>query len=260
VFSWLRNRRRRRWQEEGLPKETRAWLHGLRVLRDLDADELRKLEGYTRVFLEEKHFEGCGGLEMSDKIRVVIAAQAALLVLGLDPDWYWRVRSVLVYPSTFRNRMEWLDEAGVVRREDAANLGEAWPDGPVVLAWDAAYHGGRAEDDGFNTVLHEFAHKLDMLDDDTDGLPPVPAARRERWQELLEGAYDEVCDDLDVGRRPFLDDYAATNPAELFAVAVESFFERPRRMRRAMPEFYAMLTEFFAQDPAERRARRLARR
>ena len=255
MLGWLRDRRHRRWLEEGLPEASRAWLRGLRVFRGLDASELQRLEGLTRIFLEEKHFEGCGGLEMSDKIRVVIAAQASLLILGLDYAWYQQVRSVLVYPSTFRNRMEWLDESGVVRSEDGANLGEAWPDGPVVLAWDAAYQGGRAEDDGFNTVLHEFAHKLDFLDDDSDGTPPLPAADRARWQQVLEREYELAERAADAGRRTFLDEYAATNPSELFAVAVESFFERPRRMRRALPEFYAVLAEFFRQDPASRRER-----
>ncbi len=250
VFGWLRERRRRRWQREGLSEDARRWLHTLPVLRALSLEQRTQLEGLTRVFLEEKNFEACGGLEMSDKIRVVIAAQACILILELNHDWYHRVRTILVYPSTFRNAMTWRDENGVVRHLDAANLGEAWPGGPIVLAWDAAYQGGRNHDDGYNTVIHEFAHKLDMLDGETDGIPPLPREQRARWESVLAREYEAAQRAAASGRKSFLDSYAATNPAELFAVASESFFERPRRMQKEHEELYGLMRDFYCQDPA----------
>ena len=255
VFRWLRRRRRKRWQSEGLSEEARQSLHTLPILQRLSESSLRRLEGLTRVFMEEKNFEGCGGLEMTDKIRGVIASQACLLILELDHDWFHRVRTVLVYPSTFRNAMQWRDENGVVRHLDAANLGEAWPGGPIVLAWDAAYQGGRKDDDGFNTVIHEFAHKLDMLDGETDGVPPLPSAERQRWESVLAREYEAAQRAAAAGRKSFLDSYAATNPAELFAVASESFFERPRGMQRKHEELYGLMRDFYRQDPASEPAR-----
>jgi len=252
MFAWLRRRRRTRLMAEGLPPEWEEHMDRLPFVARLEPEDRERLHGLVRVFLEEKHFEGCNGLEMRDKIRVVIAAQACLLILRLDHVFYQKVRSILVYPSVFQHGFARRDETGVIEKGEHHNLGEAWPGGPVILAWDHAYQGGRDPDDGQNTVFHEFAHKLDMLDGLTDGIPPLTDAHREdAWRERLLTAYHHFQADVEAGRKVFLDPYGATHPAEYFAVATEMFFERPRAMRQRATESYELLRTFYRQDPAE---------
>ena len=252
MLSWLRRFRRKRFLREGLCEEWRQWLDFLPVLHDLPPGDRRKLEGMTRVFLEEKHFEGCGGFEMRDKVRVVIAAQACLLILNLHHDFFQRVRTILVYPSTFKHGSSWQRADGVVERHESANLGEAWPGGPIILAWDSAYQGGRDANDGQNTVFHEFAHKLDMLDDVTDGIPPLSHDIEEGWRDDFLNLYHQFVADLQGGRKRLLGSYAATNPAEFFATASEYFFELAIELEARDPLLYALLERFYRQDPARR--------
>lgn len=251
MFHFLRGFRRKRFLREGLCEESRAWLDYLPVLRNLPPGDRKRLEGMTRVFLEEKHFEGCGGLEMRDKIKVVIAAQACLLILNLHHDFFHRVRTILVYPTTFKHGTTWRRPDGIVERRESANLGEAWPGGPVVLAWDSAYQGGRNANDGQNTVFHEFAHKLDMLDGITDGIPPLSDdIKNDGWREEFIAANQKYLSDLKRGRPRLLDSYAATQPAEFFAVATECFFELSVPLQQREPQLYSLLERFYRQDPA----------
>ncbi len=253
MLSWFRHRRRKRYLREGLGEEWRQWLDYLPVLHDLMPGDRQRLEGMTRVFLEEKHFEGCGGLVMRDKIRVVIAAQACLLILNLHHDFFHRVKTILVYPSTFKHGTQWRRPDGVVEHRESANLGEAWPGGPVILAWDSAYQGGRDADDGQNTVFHEFAHKLDMLDGITDGIPPLTDdVENDGWRASMLKEYDKLVNDLQSGRKRLMDSYAATNPAEFFATASECFFELAVELEAVEPHLYALLETFYRQDPARR--------
>ena len=253
MFGWWRDLRRRRWQAQGLGKEARSWLEALPLFHDLSPAEMKRLEGLVRVFLEEKHFEGCGGLEMRDKIRVVIAAQACLLVLNLHHDFFHRVRTILVYPSTFEHRSAWRRHDGVVEQQSQAVLGEAWPGGPVVLAWDSSYQGGRDPSDGQNTVVHEFAHKLDMLDGITDGIPPLPTrTESEAWREEFLRLYQSFAQRVSAGRTGMLDAYGATHEGEFFATASEVFFEQAAEMQRREAELYGLLRTFYRQDPARR--------
>lgn len=236
---------------EGLPEDWARWLEVLPFVARLPHADQQRLAGMVRVFLDEKDFEGCGGLEMRDKIRVVIAAQACLLILHLDHVFYQRVRTILVYPSSFRHRSQLVTAGGVVESHEQHNLGEAWPGGPIILAWDHAYQGGRDPDDGQNTVFHEFAHKLDMLDGVTDGIPPLTREHeQDDWRARLQSAYQLHAAAVQQGRKVFLDPYGATHPAEFFAVATEMFFECPRTLRRREQEVYALLKTFYRQDPA----------
>ncbi|MHC4823398.1 MAG: M90 family metallopeptidase [Planctomycetota bacterium] len=252
MFAWIRNRRRRRLMAQTMPSSWEPWLEALPFVARLSLEDRERLCGMIQVFLAEKHFEGCDGLEMRDKIKVVIAAQACLLILRLDHVFYQKVHTILVYPSVFRHSSQGTGHGGVVVQREHTNLGEAWPGGPIILAWDHAYQGGRDPDDGQNTVFHEFAHKLDMLDGVTDGIPPLTDQHEGlAWRARFQEAYDQFVDRVESGRRHLLDPYGATDIAEFFAVATEMFFERPRDLQRRKPKVYALLQTFYRQDPAE---------
>ena len=234
------------------PDDLRAHLErNVPYLRKLDDAERKKLEGLVQVFLAEKSFEGCGGLELTDEMRVTIAAQACLLVLHRDGDLYPELASILVYPSTFRAKTV-RAEGGVVVEGDQARLGES-ARGTVVLAWDDVLHGGRLTHDGHNVVLHELAHQLDQEDGAADGAPILD--RRSQygaWARVLGHDYEELAEAVERHRKSDLDEYGATNPAEFFAVVTEAFFERPRELERKHPALYAQLREYYRQDPARR--------
>lgn len=206
----------------------------------------RKLKDLAILFLAEKQLTAVHGLVLTDAMRVSIAAQACLPILELGLDWYRGWSGVIVYPGDFRVRRTEVDEDGVVHEWDDDLAGEAMPRGPVVLSWDAA-----ANDPYINVVIHEFAHKLDMLDGVADGRPPLhagmdPAA----WQRAFEAAYEGFCDSVERGRDTWLDPYGAEHPSEFFAVVSEAFFEDPKETRRRYPDVYDQLKLFYRQDPA----------
>lgn len=204
------------------------------------------------MLVEEKDWEGCGGLEMTDEIRVTIAAQACLLILNIEHEYYRRVTSILVYPAAYKT-MPSRGRDGVIR-EGQANLGEAWLRGPVVLSWDDARRGALDPKDGHNLVFHEFAHKLDMLDGAADGTPPLADQETLRqWVQTMTREFAALRDAAERGRKTVLDTYGATNPAEFFAVATECFFEKARQLRQRHPSVYELLKDYYQQDPAERR-------
>jgi Mlc titration factor MtfA (ptsG expression regulator) len=205
-----------------------------------------KLRELVLLFLAEKEFAGAHGLELTDEMRVSIAAQACVPILGLGLDWYHCWRGIVVYPGDFRvNRTE-VDEDGVVHEWDDELAGEAMPGGPVVLSWDAL-----ARDPEINVVIHEFAHKLDMLNGTADGVPPLHAGMdRAAWIRAFEDGYEGFCDALERGKDTWLDPYAAEHPSEFFAVISEAFFREPGETRRRYPDVYDQLRLFYRQDPA----------
>jgi len=204
-----------------------------------------KLKELALLFLAEKQFAGAHGLEVTDAMRVSIAAQACVPILELGLDWYAGFTGIVVYPGDFRVRRSHTDEQGVVHEWDDELAGEAMPGGPVVLSWDAA-----ANDAQINVVIHEFAHKLDMLNGEADGLPPLhPGMARAAWTAAFEQAYGGFCDALERGKETWLDPYAAEHPSEFFAVISEAFFEQPGETRRRYPDVYEQLRLFYKQDP-----------
>ena len=206
----------------------------------------RKLKDLALLFLAEKQLTAVHGLVLTDAMRVSIAAQACLPILELGLDWYAGWSGVVVYPGDFRVRRTEVDEDGVVHEWIDDLAGEAMPRGPVVLSWDATAH-----DPYMNVVIHEFAHKLDMLDGVADGKPPLHAGMDARaWQQAFAAAYQGLCDALDRGRDTWLDPYAAEHPSEFFAVISEAFFEDPRETRHRYPDVYDQLKLFYRQDPA----------
>jgi MtfA peptidase len=205
-----------------------------------------KLRDLALLFLAEKEFTGAHGLELTDEMRVSIAAQACLPILELGLDWYRGWRGIVVYPGDFRVRRTEVDEDGVVHEWDDELAGEAMPGGPVVLSWDAL-----ARDPEINVVIHEFAHKLDMLNGTADGVPPLHAGMdRATWLAAFERAYEEFCDAVERGKDTWLDPYAAEHVSEFFAVMSEAFFREPREVRRRYPDVFDQLRLFYRQDPA----------
>ena len=220
----------------------------LRFLKSLSREEAGKLKNLVLLFLAEKQFAGARGLEVTDDMRLSIAAQACLPILELGLDWYAGWSGIVVHPGDFRVRRSELDEDGVLHEWDDELAGEAMPGGPVVLSWDATAH-----DKQINVVLHEFAHKLDMLRGEASGMPPLhPGMDRKAWTTAFKEAYDGFCDALERGRDTWLDPYAAEHPSEFFAVVSEAFFQDPRETRRRYPGVYEQLKLFYRQDPAAR--------
>lgn len=212
--------------------------------------ELRKL---IRVFLAEKRFEGCGGLEITDEIRVTIAAQACLLLLNREHDYYAGLHSVLVYPSSYRAPSKFVDEAGVVHEGHEGRLGEAWLRGAIILSWDEVRRDSGDFQDGRNVTLHEFAHQLDQQDGSFDGAPILEKLSHYRsWARVLLREYEALGEAADLGQQTLIDQYGATDPAEFFAVSTEAFFESPRALKEKHPELYSELKKFFHQDPLAR--------
>ena len=205
-----------------------------------------KLRELALLFLAEKQFAGAHGLALTDEMRVSIAAQACLPILELGLDWYAGFTGIVVYPGDFRVRRTEMDEHGVVHEWDDELAGEAMPGGPVVLSWDAAAH-----DFQMNVVIHEFAHKLDMLSGAADGVPPLHVGMsRAAWVKAFEEAYQGFCDAVERDRDTWLDPYAAEHPSEFFAVVSEAFFTDPAETRRRYPDVYDQLRLFYRQDPS----------
>jgi len=242
---WLKN-----WRRERILRkhniENDLWNLSTRAFRFLPTGQ--KLKDLVLLFLAEKQFSGARGLSVSEEMRVAIAAQACLPVLELGLDWYSGWTGVVLYPGDFRVRRSELDEDGVLHEWDDELAGEAMPGGPVVLSWDAAAH-----DQAINVVIHEFAHKLDMLSGEPNGVPPLhPDMDRKRWLSSLNTAYQGFCDAVERGRDTWLDPYAAEHRSEFFAVFTEGFFTDPAEARRRYPDFYDQLVLFYKQDPAAR--------
>ena len=252
IFGWLRRRRRTKLLATPFPSAWREALAALPFYRGLDEDERRRLEAILRVIVAEKHWEGFGDLDLDDEKKVVIAAQAALLILEIEHDYYRRVKSILVYPTAFESPFPRHEGGGIVS-EGQRHAGEAWYRGPVVLTWDGVRQGAADPKDGHNVVYHEFAHKLDMLDGYVDGTPPLH--RRDAyaiWRRVMTEEFTRLQDAARRGKRSLLDRYGATNEGEFFAVATETFFEKSRPMARKHPELYALLKDYYRQDPATR--------
>lgn len=253
MFAYFKNRRRAALRKKPLTADQRAVLRqNVPYLAKLDDPEREQLEGLIRIFLAEKSFEGCGGLELTEEIRLTIAAQACLLLLHLDTDIYPNVESILVYPGAYRVRATRSD-GPIVIEGDQARTGESWTRGLVVLAWDHVKFGAARPEDGQNVVLHEFAHQLDGESGWMDGAPELGAlARYASWAKRLGDEFSELSQRLHSGLSSDIDPYGATNPAEFFAVITEMFFEQSRAMKQRHPALYQELALFYRQDPAAR--------
>jgi hypothetical protein len=250
MLNFFKNRRRARLRAQPFPEAWRAHLaRNAPLVAKLTDEQREELFALTQVFVGEKNLEGCGGLEMTDEVRVTIAAQACLLLLGRDTDVFPKVDSVLIYPDTFvSNTVEHHDEFLVSEYEEEME-GEAWPTGAVVLAWRDVLVAARKPSDGYNVVLHEFAHQIDLENGDAECSPALPPhIAPAEWADVMERAYAKHCADVDRRKRTPLDEYGADDPAEFFAVASETFFETPVPLRQHHPELFALLQRFYGFD------------
>lgn len=266
MLSWLRRGGRARtvsiddalWR-----RATGAWL----FMRGLSPGDVVRLRELCERFIAAKDFSGTHGLEVSDLMQVEIAAQACILVLELGSDWYEGWSEVIVYPSQFAPEREIVDEAGVVHLSNEAMAGEAWLGGPVILSYEDVALAADEETRiaGYNVVIHEFAHKLDMRNGEPNGFPPLHASMSGKaWKDAFAAAYEDFCARVDAADRLSeariqaaldalpLDPYAAESAGEFFAVASEGFFETPEIVAPAYPELYQQLRDFYRQDPHAR--------
>jgi hypothetical protein len=252
MFSAIKSWRRRRiLARNALPNE--LWndaLSRLEFLRRYPPGDRQRLRDLVVLFLDAKFIVGAGGFEVTPLARVVIALQACILILNLDLDYYTGWESVVVYAGEFVTDFEWVDDAGVVHRVHEPIAGEAMPHGPVMLSWEDVEASADWDETGMNLVIHEFAHKLDMLDGDADGTPPLHAnMSRTEWQHVFDAAYEDFCARVDAGETPAIDEYAAEAPGEFFAVGSEVFFAEPELLWAEYPELYRQLALFYRQDP-----------
>jgi Mlc titration factor MtfA (ptsG expression regulator) len=223
-------------------------LRRCRPARRLGASDQAALRVLATLFLERKSLEPVQGLHLDDADRVLLATHACLPILKLGLDWYDGWHSVVVYPAAFIPRREQVDAAGVVHRSDAVLAGEAWGRGPVILSWADVLNIGQKP--GHNVVIHEMAHKLDMLNGDANGFPPLHRRMDHRaWWQAFSSEWDRLKEEQRNGAELPIDPYALESPAEFFAVASEQFFEDPATLRQHLPEVYRQLEQFYRQHP-----------
>ena len=220
--------------------------------RGMAAPLREQLQGLVKRFLHEKTFVGCAGLEVTEEMRVTIAAQACLLLLNRTTEVYPGLHAVLVYPGAFLVPRKQVDPGGVVTETRQDLLGESWGDGRVILSWDHVRRAGHDPEGAQNVVLHEFAHQLDSESGSTNGAPLLGSAERyRRWSETLARDFELLRRETYWGQRDVLDPYGASSPAEFFAVATESFFEQPHALAARHPELYAEFQRYFRVDPRD---------
>jgi MtfA peptidase len=264
LSGWMNARRRARALRDFAVDDT-LWVRTrqhLPFLHDLDEADLSRLRDMVSLFLAQKEFSTAHELELTDEICVGIATQACLPVLNLDLDLYRGWVGIVVYPGEFVIRKTVEDEAGVVHEVMQDASGEAWEGGPVILSWEDVQMTGA--DDAYSVVIHEFAHKIDMLNGEADGHPPLfrrwhPDLTATEWADVFDNAYDQFCARVDAvperrwaqfERTSLIDPYAADHPSEFFAVCSEALFVQPRPFEAQYPQLYRLLARYYRQDPA----------
>jgi Mlc titration factor MtfA (ptsG expression regulator) len=256
-MNWFRRWRRARVLRHATldPRLWQAAVERYPFTRVLTAAEQGRLRDLVILFLDEKAVHGAGGMAVREDVRIAIAVQACILVLNLGLDYYRGWVEVIVYPDEFVAEYDYVDDAGVVHHVEQPMSGESWSGGPVVISWADVQDRGTGR--GYNVVIHEFAHKLDMLNGPPNGFPPLPAEMsRAEWAAAFTSAYEDFCRKVDDWVELGIDEYAAENPAEFFAVLSEAFFECPLVVRGMYPDVYTQLARFYRQDPAARLAAR----
>lgn len=248
---WRKTLQRKRVMARAFPKAWRTILKKrLPYFHALPADLQLQLKRHIQVFLDEKRFVGCDGLQITDEIRVTIAAQACLLLLNRNTDFYPNLRQILVYPDAFIVESHRQDPAGLISEQRNVLAGESWEQGQVILSWRNTLEGAANPHDGNNVVIHEFAHQLDQEDGHANGAPILQ--RRQdylSWSSVFSQAYNELVQAAALGRPSLFNYYGATNPAEFFAVVTEVFFEQPEALNLEHPALYRELSHFYQLDP-----------
>lgn len=248
---YLKRRRRQRLQQRPFPE---TWRHILRqrmpYFRRMPADLQLQLKQHMQVFLEEKIFVGCDGLVVTDEMRVTIAAQACLLLLNRNTDYYPQLSQILIYPSAFIVNKTHTDASGLLTEQRQVLAGESWQQGQVILSWQDTVAGAEVHDDGRNVVIHEFAHQLDQENGPANGAPILARTEHyQSWSRTMQYEFQQLQQRAALGMTSLLDAYGASNPAEFFAVSSEVFFEQPAELAAQHPSLYTELSRFYRLDP-----------
>ena len=245
LFDWFNSPKKIEIAPEIWAKNTAT----LPFLQSLTVDEQKRLKILVEEFLASKEFTAAGGLELSDEICISIATQGCLPILNLGLSAYRDWVGIIVYPDEFVVARQVEDENGVIHEYDDVLSGEAWEGGPLIISWHDAQMAGA----GYNVVIHEFAHKLDMLNGEADGMPALHSGLTEaEWIAVFSAAYDNFCQRVDADEETSIDPYASDDPAEFFAVLSETFFELPEAVDREYPAVYELLKRYYRQDPLSR--------
>ncbi|HIK05114.1 MAG TPA: zinc-dependent peptidase [Trichormus sp. M33_DOE_039] len=242
---------RNRIQKRQFPELWNATIeNNLPIYLQLSPAERRRIQGHIQVFLSEKQFIGCRGLEVTEEMKITISAVACLLLLNERGKYFPKLRSILIYPSTyFVDQTVNLDNYIVEERRDA-RLGESWTKDQVILSWQQVQSDTQNWRDGHNVVLHEFAHQLDQEDGKAEGVPILPHhSDYAIWSRVMTTAYQQLCNDVQQGITTVMDSYGATSPAEFFAVVTETFFEKPQQLHQNHPVLYDLLQKYYQLDP-----------
>jgi Mlc titration factor MtfA (ptsG expression regulator) len=246
-----------KWQRDRLMAKQfpKSWLSiiesNLSIYKSLTSEQQKELLGYIQVFLKEKQFIGCLGLQITEEIKVTIAAIACLLLFGDRKTYFPNLRSVLVYPHAYIVN-ELIMNSYVVEERRVARLGESWTRDQLVLSWEQIQQDVLNWKDGHNVILHEFAHQLDQEDGQAEGVPILPRVLDyEVWKQVMSAEYLQLCDRVENGQKTVLDTYGATSPAEFFAVATETFFEKPKQLNQKHEVLYEILQRYYRLDPRQ---------
>jgi len=250
MFGFIKNRRRRKLLDEPFPDWWDAILRrNLGHYPLLSEPQRTKLRDTLRVFFAEKAWEGCGGLHLTDEIKITVSGAASLLLLGVEHDYFARVDSIIVYPDTFQTPTaedDWEDDFLSERVAE----GQAVYRGPVILGWKHVIAECRDPDLGHNVVIHEFAHQLDFLDESINGTPPLATKAEEvRWAQVMTAAFAAHRRDLDRRQPTFFSEQAGDDETEFFADASEAFYCRPHDLFGEAPEAYELLMGYYQVDP-----------
>ena len=260
MWNWFNDNRRKKILATPFSNEwERLIQNNIQYYQHLNNEEKKRLQDLIQIFIAEKHWLGCNNLELTDEIRVMIAAHACLLILALPNDYYRNVKSIYVYPTTIfspESPIGFFEVPTTPIRGPIPILGEAHHRGPVILVWDEVKRETRHPEHGHNVVYHEFAHKLDMLDGSADGTPLLSTPEDyQLWSGVCSKEYLELRNKVEHGSSSFFDSYAATNESEFFAVVTEHFFCKPKNMKHHHPKLYQVLQDFYRQDPAKKQSK-----
>ena len=249
----LIKRRRNRLKHRPFPPLWNAVIeNNLPIYLRMSPAERRRLQGHIQVFLAEKQFIGCGGLQVTEEMKLIVAAVSCLLLLNERGEYFPKLRSILIYPSTYFVDTTASVGGYVVEERREARLGESWTNDQVVLSWEQVKQDTDNWRDGHNVVLHEFAHQLDQEDGSAEGVPILPRkSDYSSWAQVMTQEYQQLCNDVQREVKTVIDSYGATNPAEFFAVATETFFEKPQELLKKHRALYEQLQRYYQLDPVQ---------
>jgi MtfA peptidase len=249
---WVRIQHNRLKRRPLTPQQQATLEHSLPMYDRLSVDERRRLQGHVQVFLAQKQFIGCRGLQVTGQMKVTVAAIASLLLLNERGKYFPRLRSILIYPDAYIAHEKVAMAGGVVEERQVARLGESWTTDQVVLSWEQIKYDLTHWQDGQNVILHEFAHQLDQEDGKAEGVPILQRdADYKTWAEIMTVEYQQLCDRTTKGQKTVMNPYGSTNPAEFFAVATETFFEKPQQLVAHHGALYDQLQRYYQLNPLQ---------